>query len=109
MSTIIKNEQELNDCLAANQKLAVLFYASWCPFSQRFLPIFEKQTAGKDKNYRRVVVDALADLVDKYDIEVYPTVLYFENGKAVKRLDGVHGFGLNEEQFKDFIAACKIG
>ena len=108
MSILLESEQELNDCLKASPKLAVLFYASWCPFSRRFVPIFEKQTTGQDKNYRRVIIDDLAGLVDKYDIEVYPTVIYFEQGKAVKRLDGEPHVGLNEKQLNGFLADCKI-
>jgi thiol-disulfide isomerase/thioredoxin len=108
MDINIKSEQELNGCLAANPRLAVLFYASWCPHSRRFLPIFDKIVSGREQYFRRVVVDDLDDLVDKYDIEVYPTVLYFEDGKVVKRLDGIHGLGLDEEQLNGFITECKI-
>jgi thiol-disulfide isomerase/thioredoxin len=108
MSILLQSKKELNDCLKTNSKLAVLFYASWCPFSQRFLPQFEKRSTGQDHLYRRVVVDDLADLVNKYAIEVYPTVLYFENGKVVRRLDGEHGVGLDENQLNEFIIGCKI-
>ena len=108
MSIVINNEQELNGCLAANPKLAVLFYASWCPYSLKFLPIFEKQSTGKDKNFRRLIIDDLEALADKYGIEVYPSVIYFENGKITKRLDGIHGVGLNEKQLTEFVAVCKI-
>jgi thiol-disulfide isomerase/thioredoxin len=108
MSILIHNEKELNECLKATPRLAVLFYASWCPFSQEFLPIFEKQSTGKDKCYRRVIVDDLEGLVNKYKIEVYPTVIYFEYGKIVKRLDGAHLVGLSENQLIEFIAICKL-
>jgi thiol-disulfide isomerase/thioredoxin len=108
MSIIVKSEEELDECLKANPKLAVLFYASWCPFSRRFLPIFEKHSTGKDKHYRRIIIDELEDLVDKYEIEVYPTVLYFENGKVTKRLDGIHEIGLDKEQLAEFVADCKL-
>jgi len=108
MSILIDNEKELNACLKAAQKLAVLFYASWCPFSRQFLPIFEKHSTGKDKNYRRVVIDNLEELANKYKIEIYPTVLYFEKGKVVKRLDGIHEEGLTEDQLTEFISACRL-
>ncbi len=107
MSLLVQDEQELNNCLKANPRLAVLFYASWCPYSHRFLPLFEKQAQGKD-SYRRVIVDDLDRLVDKYEIEVYPTVLYFEQGKVARRLDGVHAAGLDEGQLKKFVADCRL-
>ena len=28
--------------IESKDKAFVLFYASWCPFSQRFLPVFEE-------------------------------------------------------------------
>lgn len=33
-------------------------------------------------------------LWDEYSIEIVPTVLFFENGKVVRRLDGKPGRGL---------------
>jgi len=35
-----KAEENIDDVLGSKEKVFVLFYASWCPFSQRFLPIF---------------------------------------------------------------------
>jgi hypothetical protein len=37
---------------------------------------------------------------------VVPTVLVFEKGKLVKRLDGLHGVGLSEKQLMDFVKTC---
>ncbi len=107
MSILVKDEQELNECLKATPRLAVLFYASWCPYSQRFLPLFEKQAAGH-AGYRRVLLDDLDRLADKYEIEVYPTVIYFEQGRVARRLDGVHAAGLDEVRFKRFVADCRL-
>jgi hypothetical protein len=33
-------------------------------------------------------------------VDVVPTVLLFEKGKVIKRLDGTPGAGLNEKQLK---------
>jgi thiol-disulfide isomerase/thioredoxin len=107
MSVLVHSQQELNECLKAQPKVAVLFYASWCPFSRRFLPLFEQQAKGKEC-YRRVIVDELDDLVDKYEIEFYPTVIYFEKGKIVRRLDAVHEVGLNDDQLAKFVADCRL-
>ncbi len=108
MSKLVNDEKELNECLKANPRLAVLFYASWCYFSQAFLPIFEKRATGLDELYRRVVIDDLDGLVSRDRIEVYPTVIYFERGKESRRLDGVPGRGLDEDQLNDFIADCRL-
>jgi hypothetical protein len=40
---------------------------------------------------------------------VVPTVLYFEKGELKKRLDGLHGRGLDETQLQRFIGSCGLG
>jgi thiol-disulfide isomerase/thioredoxin len=108
MSELIESESELDRFLKASDKAAVLFYASWCPFSRRFLPIYERQTECLKQSCRHLVVDDLDDLIEKYSIEVFPTVLLFKKGKVASRLDGESGVGLNEEQLSDFISSCKL-
>jgi thiol-disulfide isomerase/thioredoxin len=108
MSEIINSEKELELFLNSCPKAAVLFYASWCPFSQRFLPIFEQKAESFKGSCRRVAIDDLGGLVGKYSINVYPTVILFENGKASKRLDGRSGVGLNEKQLSEFIGGCGL-
>jgi hypothetical protein len=43
---------------------------------------------------------------DKYSIDVFPTVIYFENGIVVKRLDGLHGYGIDQNQFVKMADSC---
>ena len=45
-----KNEENIEDVLKSKEKTFVLFYASWCPFSQRFLPIFKEYAKGNPQN-----------------------------------------------------------
>jgi thiol-disulfide isomerase/thioredoxin len=47
---------ELENVVKRKQKVFVLFYASWCPFSQRFLPIFQR-IAENIRDCLRVVTD----------------------------------------------------
>ena len=89
---------DLVEVLKSKDKAVVLFYASWCPFSQRFLPIFERYAKNKTLTCLRVVTDDKASLCEKYSVDVVPTVLLFEKGKVRKRLDGVSGVGLNEKE-----------
>ena len=96
-------EYDLYKALKTKGKVFVLFYASWCPFSQRFLPIFEKYTQDNPQNCVRVKIDDKAKLCEKYSVEVVPTVLLFEKGKVAKRLDAERGIGLSEEQLKKLV------
>jgi len=79
-------------------KAFVLFYATWCPFSQRFLPVFEEYARGKPQECLSVIVDNRPDLCEEYAIEYYPTVLLFEKGEVHKRLDAEPGVGLTKKQ-----------
>jgi thioredoxin 1 len=88
-------EFELENAVKDKDKVFVLFYASWCPFSQRFLPIFKKR-AESTQNCLRVKTDNKASLCEKYSVDVVPTVLLFERGRVTKRLDGKPGAGLDE-------------
>jgi thiol-disulfide isomerase/thioredoxin len=81
-------------------KAFVLFYASWCPFSQRFLPIFEEYARSNPQECMRVMVDDRPELCEEYSIEYYPTVLVFEKGKVCLRLDAEPGIGLTQKQLQ---------
>jgi thioredoxin 1 len=102
----INTEQELDSILGKKDRMFVLFYADWCGFSQRFLPIFEKCALETKNKCYRMIVDELPRLCEKYQINVYPTVIFFEEGKPARRLDGIHGLGLSEQQFRELIRVC---
>ncbi len=86
----------------SKDRAIVLFYATWCPFSQAFLPIFKEYSKNNPDECLSVIVDEEPDICDEYDIEYYPTVIMFKKGKAHKRLDAEPHVGLNKKQLKDF-------
>ncbi len=94
----------LEESLKSKDKVVALFYASWCPFSQRFLPTFEKYSKSRSENCLQIVTDDKPNLCEKYEVDVVPTVLIFKNGKITKRLDGAAGIGLSERQLLDFVS-----
>lgn len=101
----VKNEGDLASALQANKKIQTLFYASWCPFCSRFLPVFRKKAETEEMKFL-FVQDDEETLGGKYDVHVFPTVLFFENGVVSRRLDGKAGAGLTEEQLSAFVASC---
>ena len=108
MSRIIRESRELAKLLESNDGVFVLFYASWCPFSLAFLPIYEKHAAAGDKPFVRMTLDGNEDLFDEHGIQVYPTVIFFKAGKPHKRLDGKHLAGLKEKQLTELIDSCGV-
>jgi thiol-disulfide isomerase/thioredoxin len=97
-------KSNVDDVLKSKEKAFVLFYASWCPFSQRFLPIFEDYAKGNPHECMSVMIDDKPDLCEKYEIDYYPTVLLFKKGEVEKRLDATPGLGLTKKQLKELTA-----
>ena len=96
-------EFEIEKSLKSKLKVFVLFYASWCPFSQRFLPIFAKY-AESSRPCLRVVTDDKVALCEKYSVDFVPTVLLFEKGNVIKRLDAEPGAGLDADDLRRLLA-----
>lgn len=105
---LVQGPAMLEEAIRSRDRLMVLFYASWCPFSQAFLPIYRERAAAGEPCYARILVDEGDALIEKYSIEVYPTVLYFEKGKVVHRLDGIFHRGLSKAQLEDFARRCAV-
>jgi thiol-disulfide isomerase/thioredoxin len=101
----ISDEDGLNKFLAGNKKALVLFFASWCPYSRAFRPIFESGvTKIKDCAAAIAVVDEDDNpLWDRCEVEYVPTVVYFKNGKISKYLAETAGQGLSRKELLDFL------
>jgi|SRR5208282_4991278 len=96
----VDNKQDLNSQLKANEKVLALFYASWCPYCIRFVPVFDKKVINFEVgSVIHVLVDDYDNpLWDDYSIGAVPTLIYFEKTKVCRRLDGKSGLGLSEKQ-----------
>jgi thiol-disulfide isomerase/thioredoxin len=101
----ICSQKEIQEIVGSGDGVFVLFYASWCPFSMAFLPIYERHADGREKEFVRVVLDGNEALFEEQAITVYPTVLFFRNGEVSRRLDGKHLVGLKEKQLADLITS----
>ena len=104
---LVNNNHDLIEILRAADCVIALFYASWCPFCVRFLPIFKKYAEKKERHFV-IVQDDQETIADQYSVKVYPTVLFFENGVVSKRLDGDLGVGLDEKRLTEFVNLCPL-
>jgi Thiol-disulfide isomerase and thioredoxins len=104
---LVGNENDLNKILKTKDRVIALVYASWCPFCRRFLPIFQQYAQEERRHFLRIQDDR-ESVGDKYSVDVFPTVLFFEKGTVSKRLDGEPGVGLSEKQLADFVKSCPL-
>jgi len=90
----------------ARGRSVVLFHATWCPHCRRFAPEFRRALEAADgrRAVEAVVDDEANPLWTLHAIEVVPTVIFFEDGRATKRLDGVLGVGLDAERLGSALA-----
>jgi thiol-disulfide isomerase/thioredoxin len=99
-----QGKSNIDDLLNSKEKAFVLFYATWCPYSQRFLPIFKDYAKANPNECISVIIDDKPDVCEKYEIDYYPTVLLFKRGIVTKRLDATPGEGLTKKQLKELTA-----
>jgi len=103
----VGNTTDLDKTLKEKDSVIAFVYASWCPFCQRILPVFQEQARDSRRNFL-LVADDEENIAETYTIDVFPTLLFFNKGKVSLRLDGKPGVGLNEKQVKDFVKSCPL-
>jgi hypothetical protein len=89
----------LNNCDCA----VLLLYASWCPFSMRFVPVFEKHATKPGAEFLSFDVEDKSARWNLFSLSIVPTVVCLMKGKLHQRLDGEAGRGLTEKQLVDFL------
>lgn len=107
MSVLIEDNRGLAAAIASEGETLVLFYASWCPFSRAFLPVFEKHACGP--GCYRVLTDQVPAAETAHEIDFVPTVIMFRKGRKYARLDGIPGEGLREDMLLDFMQSFGRG
>ena len=81
--------------LKSNNKIIVLFYATWCPYCSNFKPTFE--SAKTDAVKMGAIIDEDENpLWDKFQIEAVPTMIAFQNGRIIARKDAKKNIGLTK-------------
>ena len=101
----VSSRKDLESQLLNEKKVLALFYASWCPFCTRFLPVFKRAAAeAKFAVFLMVRIDDYNNpLWEDYDIEAVPTAIFLVEGKVQRRLDADLGGGLGIREFDEWL------
>lgn len=79
----IKDSAEFNN-ETAKGKVLVDFFATWCGPCKMLSPVLEKVASEhEDLTVLKVDVDEVGDVATQYGIRSIPTLILFEDGKAV--------------------------
>ena len=67
-------------------KVLVDFWAEWCFPCKQLTPIYEETSNEiKDIKFTKLDVDKNPDIAQEYEIRGIPTLIFFDDGKEVKR------------------------
>lgn len=83
-------EAYFDETIAGNKLTMVDFYAEWCGPCKRMAPfVVEVKEEKKDVvNVMQVDAEAYSEISQRYNLEGYPTIIFFKNGQIVDRALG---------------------
>ena len=85
MSAINMNKAQFEQSLHEEKPVLVDYWAPWCVYCRRIAPAYEKiaEEYGDQLVIGKVNIDEEPQLADAEQIEVIPTLVLYQNGKAV--------------------------
>lgn len=96
--------QDFDRRLATAGRVVILFGGGWCPDSRIFLPAFQEADSESPLRFARADLARSHDARwEGYRIERTPTVIYFEHGEELERVEALPHAGLDRDRFEAFL------
>jgi thioredoxin-like negative regulator of GroEL len=85
----ITEEKELD--FQKQDRQVAYFYRSSTPFHKKMIHMLEKaeNKFGSDTDFFAIDLEFFKNFIQRFDLQQSPTVIFFENGKKIKRIKGV--------------------
>ncbi len=100
-----QSKAQFFDAKIAENKLTVVdFYTTWCGPCKRMEPfIKEVKAENSDINVLQVDAEAYMEISQRYNLEGYPTLIFFKGGQVVDRALGY----MDKEGIMQFVNRLK--
>jgi thioredoxin 1 len=101
----VQSMAQFFDASIAENKLTVVdFYTTWCGPCKRMEPfIKEVKAENSDINVLQVDAEAYMEISQRYNLEGYPTLIFFKGGQVVDRALGY----MDKEGIMQFVNRLK--
>lgn len=101
----VQSMSQYFDATIAENKLTVVdFYTTWCGPCKRMDPfVKEVKAENADINVLQVDAEAYMDISQRYNLEGYPTLIFFKGGQIVDRALGY----MEKEDIMQFVNRLK--
>ncbi len=93
--------------LLRNEKIAIFFYAEWCPYWRKSFEHLKSLEESKLKVFRVDLSDEDNALWASLKIRIVPTLIIYKEGTEIWRANGISMVGLRKRDFKQAITESK--